>query len=153
MLEKDPNWLPPWVAQAKEKLLQNRKDEITLEQAIRQYPIDSRCECHPGGKRGTIRYVGYIKKPGKPKILDIPDKVWIGVQFDEPVGKHDGMVYNFRYFTAPPRYGAFLSPKLVKVGNYPVRDIFDSDEDVQKEDGSTSNIEDISESIDIMEEF
>ena len=41
-----------------------------------------RCEVNPGGKRGTIAYIG--------PVTGLPDGYFIGVHYDQPVGKNDG---------------------------------------------------------------
>lgn len=76
-------------------------------------------------KRGKVKFVGLVDfKPG----------FWVGVCYDEPVGKHDGMVQGKRYFTTPARHGAFVRPDKCKVGDYPEIDIFaDDDEDMVDE--------------------
>ena len=45
-----------------------------------------RCEVEPGEKRGVVKYVGQAEALGP--------GFWIGVQYDEPLGKHDGMYVN-----------------------------------------------------------
>jgi tubulin-folding cofactor B len=62
------------------------------------------------------RYVG--------KCSRLPKGYWIGVQFDEPVGKNDGSVKGQRYFTCPDGYGSLLRPDKVKAGDYPEVDEF-----------------------------
>ena len=55
--------------------------------AAAHIPIGSRCEVTPADsvlkKRGVVRFVGSTKfgKEGG---------VWIGVEYDEPIGKNDG---------------------------------------------------------------
>ena len=36
----------------------------------------------PGDRRGQVAYVGLVD--------GLPAGLWIGVHYDEPVGKHDG---------------------------------------------------------------
>ena len=45
--------------------------------------VGDRCEVELGGKRGVVMFVG--------KAETLGPGFWIGVQYDEPVGKHDGM--------------------------------------------------------------
>jgi tubulin-folding cofactor B len=44
--------------------------------------VGDRCEVNPGGKRGEVKFVG--------KIPAIAAGWFVGVQYDEPVGKNDG---------------------------------------------------------------
>lgn len=45
--------------------------------------VGSRCEVEPGAKRGVVKFVGRAEPLGP--------GFWVGVQYDEPLGKHDGM--------------------------------------------------------------
>jgi tubulin-folding cofactor B len=88
-------------------------------------PIGSRCEVEstePGlHKRGTVRYVG-------PTDFGGGGGVWVGIEYDEPMGKNDGSVNGKRYFTCPPRFGVFVRPDKVSVGDFPVVDPFEDEE-------------------------
>ncbi|CAG8745978.1 42601_t:CDS:2 [Gigaspora margarita] len=90
-------------------------DSYTFEEEAKNIKVGDRCEVDFGDaeglkRRGTVKYVGEAKfKPG----------YWVGVQYDEPVGKHDGVVQGERYFSCPDKYGAFVRPNKVKVGDYP----------------------------------
>ncbi|KAH8915184.1 hypothetical protein BT69DRAFT_1341640 [Atractiella rhizophila] len=107
----------------------------------------ARCEVE-GGRRGTIRFVGETK---------FSKGTWVGVEYDEPVGKNDGSyvslpplsLFNFssrfhtklriwmvdsvdgtRYFEAKDKFGGFIRTDKVKVGDYPVRNIEDEMEEM-----------------------
>lgn len=57
----------------------------------------------------------------------------IGVRFDEPVGKGDGTRNGTRYFDCEPKYGAFVRPHNLAVGDYPpagLSDLEDSDDEL-----------------------
>eukprot|EP00887_Chlorella_sp_A99_P007607 scaffold20.g7607.t1 len=69
--------------------------------------VGVRCEVE-GGRRGAVRYVGHCE--------GLPKGWWVGVQYDEPVGKNDGSIKGQRYFECPPGYGGFVRPALVKTG-------------------------------------
>ncbi|KAL3715697.1 hypothetical protein ACJRO7_007437 [Eucalyptus globulus] len=91
-----------------------------MEDLCTNVKVGDRCEVEPGAKRGVIKFVG--------KAESLAPGFWIGVQYDEPLGKHDGMVKGTRYFECPPLHGAMVRPDKVKVGDYPERDIFEEDE-------------------------
>ena len=52
--------------------------------------VGNRCEVNPGGKRGEVRYIG--------KVPAAAPGWWVGVQYDEPVGKNNGSIMGQRYF-------------------------------------------------------
>lgn len=84
--------------------------------------VGDRCQVEPGEKRGVIKFVGQAENLGP--------GFWVGVQYDEPLGKHDGMVKGTRYFNCPPSHGAMVRPDKVKVGDYPERDPFEDEEEI-----------------------
>lgn len=85
-----------------------------------QVKVGDRVEVFPGARRGAVMFVG--------RDLDaLPHGWWIGVAYDEPVGKNDGAVKGTRYFTADPNCGGFIRPSKLKVGDYPVVDDLDDE--------------------------
>jgi len=72
--------------------------------------VGNRCEVNPGGKRGEVRYIG--------KVPAAAPGWWVGVQYDEPVGKNNGSIMGQRYFECAPKHGGFLRPDKVSVGEY-----------------------------------
>ncbi|KAK6978149.1 CAP-Gly domain-containing protein [Favolaschia claudopus] len=102
------------------------KDETEKPQAEVNIDVGSRCEvesAEPGlSKRGTVRFVGTTS-------FGTGEGIWVGVEYDEPMGKNDGSIKGERYFSCRPNYGVFVRPEKVKVGDYPVEEI-DLDEEM-----------------------
>ena len=61
---------------------------------------------HPGDRTAYVMFVGQL--PG------MPSGYWVGVQYDEKVGKNDGTLNGKRYFTCPPGHGGFLRASKLK---------------------------------------
>eukprot|EP01038_Epipyxis_sp_PR26KG_P004562 gene4562-6434_t len=92
-----------------------------------------RCEVQPGSRRGTVKYVGEIEqiKSGG---------YWVGIHFDEPVGFNDGTAKGVTIFPCLPGYGSFVRGTNLKVGDYPERDIFASDDEDEEKDKENDNV-------------
>lgn len=76
-----------------------------------------------GERRGVVRFLGKVD------VLDKGESMWVGVEFDEPVGKNNGMIDNQRFFECREKCGSFLRPKQVEIGDFPELDPFASDND------------------------
>lgn len=60
----------------------------------------------------------------------LPNGFWVGVEYDEPIGRNDGSAKGIRYFACPAGHGGFVRPALVKCGDFPpLDDVCFSDED------------------------
>ncbi|XP_019101005.1 PREDICTED: tubulin-folding cofactor B isoform X1 [Camelina sativa] len=94
--------------------------ENHMEDLCANIKVGDRCQVEPGEKRGMVKYVGRAESLGP--------GYWVGIQYDEPLGKHDGMVKGTRFFECPPLHGGMVRPDKVKVGDYPERDPFEEDE-------------------------
>ncbi|TNN41152.1 Tubulin-folding cofactor B [Liparis tanakae] len=83
--------------------------------------VGSRCKVQvpqQPTKLATVMYVGTTDfKPGH----------WVGVKYDEPLGKHDGTVAGKSYFECENKYGGFVKPLSVTVGDFP-EESYDLDE-------------------------
>ncbi|KAL8253427.1 hypothetical protein R6Q59_037120 [Mikania micrantha] len=91
-----------------------------MEDISENIKVGDRCQVEPGEKRGAVKFVGRAEALGP--------GFWVGIQYDEPLGKHDGLVKGTRFFECPPLHGAMVRPDKVKVGDYPERDPFEDEE-------------------------
>ena len=91
------------------------EDENYLEQEAASIKVGDRCQV-AGGRRGEVAFVG--------RVPELPLGFWVGVKYDEPVGKNDGSVKGVRYFECPDKYGGFVRPDLCEVGDFPEEDPF-----------------------------
>ncbi|XP_074334705.1 tubulin-folding cofactor B isoform X1 [Apium graveolens] len=62
----------------------SKMSENYMEDLCTNIKIGDRCQVEPGEKRGVIKFVGQAEALGR--------GFWVGVQYDEPLGKHDGML-------------------------------------------------------------
>jgi len=106
------------------KLDEQKQQQAAAEQKlIDQAKVGLRCRVSTKGKPtrlGTIRFNGQ---------LDGKKGTFIGVQFDEPLGNNDGSVEGKRYFECPPKYGSFVAPTAVEVGDFPPEE-FELDDEI-----------------------
>lgn len=106
------------MAKKKAELAAQEEEQKSAADAI---SVGSRCKVQVPGqptKLGTVMYVGTADfKPG----------FWVGVKYDEPLGKHNGTVEGKQYFECESKYGAFVKPLSVTVGDFPEED-YDLDE-------------------------
>jgi tubulin-folding cofactor B len=110
-----------------------KKDVETFDaESIVGANVGDRCECAPGGRRGTVMYLGLVEGLGG-KAME--GSYWVGVKYDDPVGMGDGKGPDGKvYFeTMGPKYGGFVIPPNVAIGNYPEEDLLaDSDDDLDE---------------------
>ncbi|VVC98121.1 unnamed protein product [Leptidea sinapis] len=104
----------------KEQQQKELEEEAKLADAVL---VGARCEVRVPSqppRRATVKYNG---------PLEGAKGLWIGVQYDEPRGKNDGSVSGKRYFTCPPKYGGFVKPVYITVGDFP-EETFDLEDEI-----------------------
>jgi len=104
-------------------------EEIPGPESVVGIEVGQRCQVMPGKRRGTVKFVGDV-----PEIKPGP---WVGVQFDEPRGINDGSAKGVKYFDCPEGFGSFVRGKNVTTGDFPERDLMDSDD--EEEEGDDEN--------------
>ena len=83
--------------------------------------LSSRClvtVLNQPSRKGIIMYIGKT---------EFKEGYWVGIRYDEPVGKNDGSVNGKKYFECPEKYGGFVKPKNVEMGDFP-EDTYSDDE-------------------------
>jgi tubulin-folding cofactor B len=89
---------------------------------LEKITIGSRCKVTTTGQPtriGTVMYKGDLE--GKKGMF-------VGVKFDEPLGVNDGSSNGKRYFDCQPKYGSFVLPSAVEIGDFPEEEINFDDE-------------------------
>lgn len=76
-----------------------------------------RCRITDLNRRGEVKYVG--------KIEGLGDGFFVGVKLDEPFLNSDGIVKGVKYFECPKKYGMFVRPNKLEVGDFPELDLDD----------------------------
>ncbi|KAI3403828.1 hypothetical protein KGF56_003388 [Candida oxycetoniae] len=106
------------------------KIKLENEAAIANIHVGDRCRVIniEGERRGTVRFVGKIDH------LDQGKMDWVGVEFDEPVGKNSGDIGGIPVFECKYKHGSFFKPKQVEVGDFPILDPFAEDESMEDSD-------------------
>lgn len=78
--------------------------------------VGDRCKL-ASGARGEVKYVG--------KIMDLGVGYFVGVLLDEPLGDSNAIIKGVKYFEAGNKYGQFVRPNGIEIGDFPVLDIDD----------------------------
>lgn len=101
--------------QKKRKLAREQQEIIEKEQ-IDKIEVGQRCYIRISYKpvrSGTVMYKGPLN--GKRGF-------WIGVEYDEPYGRHDGCLDGKRYFETSHKHGSFVTPKAIQISDLSVID-------------------------------
>lgn len=96
-----------------------REEDLLAELHDSGLVVGARCRVEgESDRRGTVRFIGHVPQ--------IPSGgIWVGVEYDEPVGKNDGSMQGVIYFKTKHNYGGFLRSAKVMVGDFPPRQIED----------------------------
>ena len=97
------------------------------EESVVGITVGSRCEVQPGNRRGVIMYVGEVEELSG-------GGHWVGIKFDEPVGKMNGRIKTKVYFDVGDNYGGMVRGKNVACGDFPEADLFDEDSSEEEEE-------------------
>jgi tubulin-folding cofactor B len=107
---------PEYIKQQEKENLEKDQQLNIDKEMIDKMEVGQRCRINLPNKpiqHGTIMYKG---------CLDDKIGYWVGVKYDEPYGKNDGCLNGKQYFEALPKYGSFVPPKVVEIGDFPVID-------------------------------
>jgi len=111
------------------------------EEEIKKKGIEIGMRCRVGrddGRRGIVRFVGEIVGLGGERETGCR---WVGVELDEPVGRNDGSakveveggaLESKRVFECKDKFGVFIRPEKVEVGEWPPLDDLEMDEDMEE---------------------
>ncbi|XP_019877381.2 tubulin-folding cofactor B [Aethina tumida] len=104
---------------------QKKKEQQVQEdkEAAEKLTVGSRCKVTIQGassRLGTVMYTGFIEELGG---------YFVGVKYDEPLGKNDGSIKGKRYFECIDKYGGFVKPQCVTCGDFPEED-YDLNEEI-----------------------
>ena len=124
-LKKDPNFKFDFQPAGKKDAKMETKSDAASEfdaASCAHIEVGMRCEAAPGARRGEVLFCGDTKGL-------LPPGYWCGIKFDEPVGKSNGTIKGVQIFDCPMKYGGFVRSTNIRVGDYPEKDLFDSDEE------------------------
>ena len=93
----------------------------TYEEEAALIEVGMRCLLGDGMRRGQVAYVGIVKELGY--------GFFVGVILDEPLGDTNGEAKGKKYFTCQNKYGIFVRPNNLTVGDFPQEDIFNEEID------------------------
>ncbi|KAL7576293.1 hypothetical protein ACA910_018116 [Epithemia clementina (nom. ined.)] len=116
----------------------NPQNDFMGPESVEGIEVGMRCQVDPGRRRGVIGYVGEIPELAA-KNPTQNSGYWVGVQLDEPAGRNDGYVSGTLYIpnlSSGSRYGLFVRPTKVQVGDFPERDLLEDDDEDEDDNGN-----------------
>eukprot|EP00301_Raphidiophrys_heterophryoidea_P025948 c882_g1_i1.p1 GENE.c882_g1_i1~~c882_g1_i1.p1 ORF type:complete len:298 (+),score=68.32 c882_g1_i1:65-895(+) len=99
------------------------RDAEAGKELVDKMKLGDRCKVtmvEGGTELGTIRWLGKLQNR---------QGYFVGVHLDLPQGRNNGSVQGTRYFECDDKYGLFIIPENVEVGDFPEEDLFASDDD------------------------
>jgi tubulin-folding cofactor B len=129
----DPN------AKSAKEMAEERRSKD--EEEIKRRAIEVGMRCRVGRddtRRGIVRFVGEIVGLGGEREAGCR---WVGVELDEPVGRNDGSakieveggaLKSKKVFECKDKFGVFIRPEKVEVGDWLPLDDLEVDEDMEE---------------------
>lgn len=96
-----------WMMTEPEQKAQPIINEEHMADIAAKFKVGNRVIVDPGERLGEIKYIG--------KIEEIAPGYWIGVMYDDPVGKNDGSIKGTRCFECAHDHGGFLRPDHIRI--------------------------------------
>ncbi|TKS80986.1 Cytoskeleton-associated protein 1 Cytoskeleton-associated protein CKAPI Tubulin-specific chaperone [Collichthys lucidus] len=109
----------------KNRLCHHNEEEVAkrkAELAAREEEQKAAANAISVGNRCKVEVPGQPTKLGQLCTTDFKTGHWVGVKYDEPLGKHNGTVEGKQYFECENKYGGFVKPLSVIVGDFPEED-------------------------------
>jgi len=100
-----------WMFQEKEEKPQMIVNEEHMADLACKFKKGDRVLVEPGERKAEVMYIG--------KIPEIAPGYWIGVMYDEPVGKNDGSIKGHRLFECQHDFGGVLRPDHLAIDPNP----------------------------------
>jgi hypothetical protein len=101
--------LAEWKSQQMKQKAQSTRERLRDEYAKQAAQIKLGDRCEIGGYKGEVAFLGDA-------IEGLPGGFWIGIRYDQPVGKNDGTVKGRRLFHCHPNCGHLVRPDKVLEG-------------------------------------
>lgn len=107
--EEKQQSLAEWKADQMKKKAQSTRERLRNEYAQQAAQISLGDRCEIGGYKGEVAFLG-------DEVEGLPGGFWVGIRYDEPVGKNDGTVKGRRLFHCHPNCGHLVRPDKVLEG-------------------------------------